>query len=201
MRVIAGQFRGRNLVAPEGLTTRPILDRVKVALFDWLGSLLDIPGSLPPVDVLDVFCGGGSLGIESLSRGASSCTFVEIDREALRCLRENLTNLRIGDNGIVCETPAQSLRADIKPGVQFGLIFLDPPYPLSEKTGPGTIMTQVFERLGTRLPVSDDVVLVWRHDSRTIVPDNMAVAWRKDEARTWGHMTISLYRRGVEASA
>jgi 16S rRNA (guanine966-N2)-methyltransferase len=200
MRVIAGIHRGRSLVAPEGRNTRPILDRVKVALFDWLGSMLDIPGSLPPLNVLDIFSGGGSLGIESLSRGAKFCVFVENDREALRCLRQNLTMLRLGETAKVLETPAQALRHDMQPGEQFELIFLDPPYELSERVVIGTVVAQVVDRLDSSVPVSADALLLWRHDSRTVVPDNIGVAWRKDEARTWGHMTISLYRRSAATS-
>jgi 16S rRNA (guanine966-N2)-methyltransferase len=95
MRVVAGQFRGRRLQAPPGETTRPILDRAKVALFDWLGAQLSQPGDLPPIHVLDMFCGAGSLGIEALSRGVASCTFVEKDKEALQSLRMNLAQLGI----------------------------------------------------------------------------------------------------------
>lgn len=195
MRVIAGKYRGRTLIAPEGQTTRPILDRVKVSLFDWLGSMLDMPGSLPPVHVLDVFSGGGSLGIEALSRGAASCVFVETDPAAIMCLRTNLKQLNLTDIARICECAAQNLQVSPLGADGFGLVFLDPPYLLSESVGQGSVMSKIFERLGKTLPVTPDALILWRHDSRTVVPDNMEEAWKKDEVRTWGHMSISLFRR------
>ena len=73
MRVVAGQFRGRSLDAPEGLTTRPMTDRAKETLFNILGSRCAMPGELPDFDVLDLFAGTGGLGFVALSRGARSC--------------------------------------------------------------------------------------------------------------------------------
>ena len=78
MRIIAGTHRGRRLVAPEGKTTRPMTDRVRENLFNILG-----PGAADGAVVLDLFCGCGALGIEALSRGAASCTFVDTDRDAV----------------------------------------------------------------------------------------------------------------------
>jgi 16S rRNA (guanine966-N2)-methyltransferase len=195
MRVIAGKYRGRVLVAPEGLNTRPILDRVKVSLFDWLGSLLDMPGTLPLISVLDIFCGGGSLGIEALSRGAASCMFVETDQAALKCLRTNLQTLQLLEVSRICESAAQNIQMRSAGADGFGLVFLDPPYRLSEAAGPGTIMGQLFKKLGTDVCVAAESLVLWRHDSRTVVPDNMEIAWMKDEVRTWGHMSISLFRK------
>ncbi len=89
MRVIAGRFRGRGLMAPAGDATRPTGARVKEALFSILG---DVSG----LKVLDLYAGSGALGIEALSRGASSAVFVEFARPALACLRENLAKLGLG---------------------------------------------------------------------------------------------------------
>src|SRR5512143_1617821 len=88
MRVIAGTARGRELRAPRGQGTRPMMDIVKGSLFNMLDSMDGIGGR-----VLDLFAGSGSLGIEALSRGADSADFVESDREACRVLRENLERL------------------------------------------------------------------------------------------------------------
>lgn len=90
MRVISGTAKGRRLKSP-GTATRPITDRVKENLFNILGTrVLD-------ANVLDLFAGTGSVGIEALSRGARSATFVEVDRDALRALRENLELTRLAD--------------------------------------------------------------------------------------------------------
>jgi 16S rRNA (guanine966-N2)-methyltransferase len=127
MRVIAGLFRGRKLEAPPGEVTRPITDRVKETLFNILGHRLAMPGQLPGLDVLDLFAGPGSLGIEALSRGARSCVFVEQDRQALRSLRQNIGHLDIEAVCTILADNAWSMRVPQRNG-GFGLIFVDPPY-------------------------------------------------------------------------
>src|SRR3954465_11870306 len=89
MRIIAGEFRGRRLLPPEGLTTRPITDRVKQSLFDILTPLL------PDARVYDCFAGTGSMGLECLSRGAAEAVFFEADRSAVARLRKNIAALGV----------------------------------------------------------------------------------------------------------
>ena len=86
MRVIAGSARGTRLFAPRGMETRPTADRVREALFNVIQNQFEING----LRVLDICAGTGGLGIEALSRGAACCSFVEISREALKCLKRNL---------------------------------------------------------------------------------------------------------------
>jgi 16S rRNA (guanine966-N2)-methyltransferase len=124
MRVIAGSLRGRRLSAPRGAErTRPTSDRVREALFAMLG---DIEGT----EVLDLFAGTGALGIEALSRGASSALFVERDRAALRALRANLEQLelRAPRARVHAGEALAALRAARKRGETYDLVFLDPPY-------------------------------------------------------------------------
>src|SRR5204862_5590685 len=90
MRVIAGTWRGRPLVAPKGDVTRPTADRTREALFSMLAARL---GDFEGLAVGDFFAGSGALGIEALSRGAGSCLFVEQDRNALDALRAHLEKL------------------------------------------------------------------------------------------------------------
>jgi 16S rRNA (guanine966-N2)-methyltransferase len=119
VRVIAGELRGRRLVAPPGTTTRPTSDRVREATFNALTSLDVVDGAV----VLDGFAGSGALGIEALSRGAARCTFVERDRGALAALRANLERCGLGPD-----------RASVVPGDiarvegEWDLALLDPPY-------------------------------------------------------------------------
>ena len=89
MRVISGIYRGRKLAGPKGDRFRPTLDRVKESIFSVLGA--DIEGS----NVLDLFCGSGSLGIEALSRGARHSTFVDKDKQVLNIARGNVMSLGI----------------------------------------------------------------------------------------------------------
>ncbi len=125
MRIIAGTWRGRRLVAPPGAHTRPTADRVRQALFDML---LHAPWggreALEGARVLDAFAGTGALGLEALSRGAAFATFIENDATALRTLRTNIAACR-------AEHMTSVLPADaINPprGGSCALLFLDPPY-------------------------------------------------------------------------
>ncbi len=104
VRIVGGEWRGRPLAAPAGRGTRPTSDKVREAMFDVLGALprgrRALPGgSLEGQAVLDVFAGSGALGLEALSRGAATCTFVERERAALRALRDNLARLGLSVAG------------------------------------------------------------------------------------------------------
>ena len=164
VRVIAGQYRGRSLAAPPGLTTRPITDRVKETLFNILGHRFALPGELPAFAVLDLFSGPGSLGLEALSRGAAACTFVERDRAALRCLRQNITTLQVGAAATIRTDNAWTMRPP-QPPAGFGLIFVDPPY--RETEDPWRVL-DLLERLAPSL--SPDGVLVFRQAAQTPSP-------------------------------
>lgn len=123
MRIIAGAWRGRALVAPPGEATRPTADRVRQALFDrllhagWAGR-----GAVEGVAVLDAFAGTGSLGLEALSRGAASAVFIEKEPAALLALRRNVAAAD-GKGRVIA---GDALRPP--PGQACGLVFLDPPY-------------------------------------------------------------------------
>ncbi|MBV9842822.1 MAG: 16S rRNA (guanine(966)-N(2))-methyltransferase RsmD [Sphingomonadaceae bacterium] len=119
MRIIAGDWRGRTLVAPAGATTRPTSDRAREALFSMLASRL---GDFVGLRVIDLFAGTGALGLEALSRGAAHCTFIEQDAAALAALRANIAVL-----GANADVRAQSASAALPAG-PFDLAFLDPPY-------------------------------------------------------------------------
>jgi 16S rRNA (guanine966-N2)-methyltransferase len=124
MRVIGGRSRGRRLVAKLPKTVRPTTDRVRESIFDILGSL----GGVEGLHVVDLYCGSGALGLEALSRGAASATFVDLDPAALAAVRQNLTAVGLADE------PATLVRASL-PGWlatvadrSFDLALCDPPY-------------------------------------------------------------------------
>ena len=125
MRIVAGTWRGRALVAPAGDTTRPTADRVRQALFDML---LHAPwagrGVIEGASVLDVFAGTGAFGLEALSRGAAHATFIEHDRAALAALRANIAACGTQDRATVL--PIDALATPQGPPAS--LVFLDPPY-------------------------------------------------------------------------
>jgi 16S rRNA (guanine966-N2)-methyltransferase len=121
MRVIAGTARGVPLAAPRGTATRPITDRVKETLFGILGD------RVPEARVLDLYAGSGAIGIEALSRGASSVDFVERDRSALSALRANLERTSLGDGAVVHPRDVDAFLAS-EGGGSWDIAILDPPY-------------------------------------------------------------------------
>lgn len=120
MRIIAGQWRGRPLVAPPGAGTRPTADRVRETLFNMLASRL---GSFEDLAVADLFAGSGALGLEALSRGAASCLFVEEERFALDAIRANVA--RLGASGAEVRAGRAERATPARP---LDLVFADPPY-------------------------------------------------------------------------
>ncbi|HEY1827851.1 MAG TPA: 16S rRNA (guanine(966)-N(2))-methyltransferase RsmD [Acidimicrobiales bacterium] len=122
MRVIGGRSRGRRLAAKLPATVRPTSDRVRESIFDILGS----QGGVVGLSVVDLFCGSGAMGLEALSRGAASATFVDKDPDALGAVKTNLDAVGLG------EEPTTLVRATL-PGwlagsPEFDLALCDPPY-------------------------------------------------------------------------
>lgn len=130
MRVIAGQYRGYRLIAPKGRRTRPTADRVKEAVFSQLGDISDLV-------VLDLFAGSGALGIEALSRGAVDATFVDRSAQACAACARNLEKIGAASgNGSPATTiarrdAAQFVRLAANRGLEYDLVFIDPPYRIA----------------------------------------------------------------------
>ena len=176
MRVIAGEWRGRPLVAPKDDTTRPTADRVREALFSMLASRL---GSFEGLAVADLFAGSGALGIEALSRGAASCLFVEQDRAALDALRANLAKL--GARGDVRAGSVMSLGPAPAP---LDLILMDPPYG----TGAGIVALERLARLGWTGPHT------WVSIETAKAEEVEVAGFTVDAARVHGKARLTLLR-------
>jgi 16S rRNA (guanine966-N2)-methyltransferase len=121
VRIVAGSRRGHRIEAPKGVVTRPTGDRVREAVFSILGS---VEGAR----ALDLFAGSGALGLEALSRGATSCVFVERDREAVRVIQANLAKLRLTGAVVVARDATTALREERDRGRRYDLVLADPPY-------------------------------------------------------------------------
>ena len=132
MRVVSGSAKGRQLRAPKGESTRPTSDFVREAIFNSLQAVIDLEGC----SVADLFAGTGALGIEALSRGAATCTFVESDRRAVATIRENLASTGLVGGVVV--------PIEVEPWIRrgpgwFDLVFADPPYAYDQWPAIGAV--------------------------------------------------------------
>jgi 16S rRNA (guanine966-N2)-methyltransferase len=181
MRLTGGLDRGRRLIAPRGARTRPTASRVREALFNILGP--------PAGPVLDLYAGTGSLGMESLSRGAPRAVFVERDPAALSALRRNLRETRMEDRGtIVASDVRAALRRLASQRDEYGpfsWVFLDPPY-VKETEG------LLGELCGLDL-LSNCAVVVVEHDRRHRPAERVGCLFLTDR-RQYGDTELSFYR-------
>src|SRR5213594_3550364 len=158
LRIIGGTFKGRRLVAPPGLETRPLPDRVKQALFDWLGQRMD--GLL----VVDCCAGSGAFTFEALSRGARRVDAIEPGRHAVPVLRANAAKLGNPPGLVVHPRPFEIVLSRLH-GVD--VVFADPPFPWF-RNGAGQIAALL--RLGARA-LAPAGRLVIRGERRTDLPE------------------------------
>ena len=177
MRIIAGSAKGRSIVGPKGIKTRPMTDRAREALFSSLGSRLI--GSR----VLDLYAGSGSLGLEALSRGASSAVFVDKGREALTALRKNVAAVGLGGEIVAGDTDRYLEGCESS----FDLVFVDPPYALSLAS-----VQEVLSKLEPLLE-SDATVVVHRRVGED-PPAGPAVLTRVGDRR-YGDSRLWTYRK------
>jgi 16S rRNA (guanine966-N2)-methyltransferase len=176
VRIIAGQWRGRPLKAPAGATTRPSADRTREALFSMLASRL---GTFEGIAVLDLFAGTGALGLEALSRGAASCTFVEQDGPALDALRANCKAL-----GVQADIRAQGVSTLGPAPRPYDLLMMDPPYAM--RAGVPTL--ERLARLGWLAPGA--LASVEGERGEAVTPQGFAV----EAERYYGKAQITLLR-------
>lgn len=187
-RVIAGSARGTRLRGP-GEGTRPLADRVKETLF----AILE-PG-LAGARVLDLFAGSGAGGIEALSRGAASATFVEGDADAARVIAENLVRARLSERGRVVRADVMSYLAGraLADG-PFDVVLIDPPYAEPE------LVEATLLRLGAAQPalVTPGVWIVAKHFWRTPPPATAGLL-ASVRNRRFGETALTFYRRADAA--
>ena len=172
MRIIAGTHRGHRIAAPKGRGTRPTSDRVRENAFNLIGP---VDGA----DVLDLFAGSGALGLEALSRGAASATFVDSDRDACRVINANLDKLGLQAT-VLC---VDVLRAVAQERRRYDLVLCDPPYDFDAA------------RLAPHLTglVADAGLVVWESSSHGEPPDVPGLTVRT--TRAYGSARLTLFER------
>jgi 16S rRNA (guanine(966)-N(2))-methyltransferase RsmD len=173
MRIIAGQYRGRALSTVRDLSVRPTTDRAKQTIFDILSTRME----LDSIEVLDLFAGSGSLGLEAISRGASHVTFVDKAAQSLRSLESNIETLG-------CADQCTAYTADVfwflkNTHKAFDLVFVDPPYRLERIE---ELPTAIFESP----VVKEGTIVVMEHskESQVVVSDTMYDITRKQFGQT-----------------
>ncbi len=171
-RVISGKAKGRRLVVPAS-GTRPTSDRIRESIFARLESWNAIDG----VNALDLFAGSGALGIEALSRGARSATFVDSSHAALRSLSQNIKSCGFDGASQVRKNKALTFLQSA-PTEKYELVFVDPPYAMNE--------SELAEHLELLTPmVTGDATIVIERDSRSPEP-SLPMGWEILSHRKWG---------------
>jgi 16S rRNA (guanine966-N2)-methyltransferase len=178
MRIIAGEWRGRKLVAPAGRQTRPTADRTRETLFSMLASRL---GTFDEFRVADLYAGSGALGLEALSRGAGHATFIETDRAAIGAIEANIAAFDAGSRATIRNMSASSLPKSHP----FDLIFADPPY----SPGSGTAVAEAVAKSGW-LPPGGWMAIETRRGDDVTPPDG----WNVDAERDVGRARLTILR-------
>ena len=175
MRIVAGRWGGRRLTTAKGLATRPTSDRVREALFSILGDFVQ------DARVLDLFAGSGALGLEALSRGAASATFVDSAPAAVAAVKANLEALG-GDAEVRRGDALRFLRAAPGETRHYDLVLLDPPYRQAERLG---------RELSAALPavLAPAALVVSESDRRAPLPLDLSL---RDERR-YGDTLIRIH--------
>ena len=175
MRIVAGSRKGARIFAPRGRDTRPTGDRAREAAFNLIG----------PVDgmrVLDLFAGSGAMGLEALSRGAASATFVERDRTAAETIVRNLDKLALAGATVVRDDAARALAAEAAAGRRYDLVLIDPPYRM---------LAGLLPKLATYLPtvVQPHGLVVIESDAR----EEPELPLPKRTSRRYGSARITVF--------
>ena len=177
MRIIAGSAKGHPLKVPREVS-RPTTDRVRESVFGILTAVI------PNARVLDLYAGSGALGIEALSRGGASCTFVEQNRGACRVIAENLK--KTGKDGRVIQRDVGAfLRSE---RTSYDLIFADPPYP----DGLKDLARDLITIEGWEQWLSKDGFLILEHEAAGELPDNKELILV--QSRDYGRSRIAIYQ-------
>ncbi len=189
MRIIAGLYKGRNLLPPPGQSaTRPITGSVKKSLFAMLGE--DLSGQR----VADLFCGTGTLGIEALSRGAEHCCFAERDPAVVARLVRNLQDCRATGRATIWRGDVESRLGQWlgELTAPLDVAFVDPPYALARQWDWARATRDIFAPLAEKL--ADDGIVALRTDDQAQPPPTLGTL-AEIRTRTYGTMVVRLLKK------
>lgn len=181
MRIIAGQYRSRQIVAPAGAVTRPTSDRLRETLFNVLAPRIE------GTTFLDLFAGSGAVGIEALSRGARQVYAIDSDKKSARAIEKNLETLGIGDEFVFLQADvASGLRTLAAQKVQFDIVVLDPPYREH-----GTY-EQSFRLIGDLGLAAPGAILIAEHEKH-FDPGEQLASFTRTRTLKQGDAVLSFY--------
>ncbi|MBI3399035.1 MAG: 16S rRNA (guanine(966)-N(2))-methyltransferase RsmD [Deltaproteobacteria bacterium] len=183
MRIIGGTAKGRRLASFRGMSIRPTTDKVREAIFNILPRLFAFK------NVLDLFAGTGAIGIEALSRGAATATFVDSEPKAVKIIKKNLDVCGFIDKAAILAKDVESaLNMLSKKGEKFDLIFIDPPYNTS-------LMGIALNHIGNKgLLAADGLIVV--ESSKRMIWDGELKGIELTDRRRYGDTVVSFYKTG-----
>lgn len=179
LRIIGGEWRGRKLRFPDAPNLRPTPDRVRETIFNWLSPIIN------GAHCLDLFAGSGALGLEALSRGAASTTFVDSHKKVVQALKSHLDLLSSNDRAKVFELDGiKFLKGEVQ---KYDLVFLDPPYHLD-------FMRKVIPLLEANEWLAKDAKIYLEIEKRQSLPV-LPVNWQELKVKTAGEVKYFLFQR------
>jgi 16S rRNA (guanine966-N2)-methyltransferase len=190
VRIVAGEFRGRELTTPAGDATRPTAARAREALFAILVDVRD-------ARVLDLYAGSGALGLEALSRGAERAVFVEVNKAAQRAIRDNVVRLGVDARATLLPLRAEAALRALERHGPFSLVFADPPWADAQAA------FGFLERLATGALLAPAARLVLEHAARSgpVIAESSPLT--PVDTRRWGDTAVTIFesRNGPGAEA
>lgn len=176
--------KGHKLKTVKGMTTRPTTDKVKGSIFNIIASVIE------DSDVLDVFAGTGSLGIEALSRGANNAVFFDRSSECCGIIKENLAHTKLADKAEVCVTDyIAGIGRLFREGRKFDLVFLDPPYNKN-------FIQETLKTLTNNDIMKNDGLIVVEHSTTDKLPKSIG-RFEIINTRSYGDTSLTIFIAGV----
>ena len=180
MKVISGTLKGRNIEGYNIDGTRPTMDRVKESLF------ATIQNNIKNSVALDLFAGSGNLGIEAISNGANTCYFIDNNKEVIKILNKNVSNLNIKSNSRVFLSDWKKALNDFSnQGIKFDLIFVDPPYDYN-------VYEKILEKVSSLNLLNKDGLIILEHSNHKFKDNYNNLALYKE--KKYGNKSVNIYK-------
>ena len=180
MKVISGTLKGRKIEGYNIAGTRPTMDRVKESLF------ATIQNNIKESVVLDLFAGSGQLGIEAISNGAKTCYFIDNNREVIKILNQNISNLNIKSNSkVLLSDWKKSLNEFSNQNIKFDLIFVDPPYDYN-------VYEKILDKVSTLNLLNENGLIILEHANLKLKTSYNNLSLYKE--KKYGNKSVNIYK-------